>query len=80
MFSNEAIVLGVIRLYATGQASIYPNYGLDWHGQRLLEDVADPMGPATAREVAIVTRVLEESEEVTSGAAGTGTTTRPWSC
>ncbi|WP_282204243.1 hypothetical protein [Kitasatospora fiedleri] len=58
-YSDEAMVLAAIRLYAAGRDREY--YGLDYAAARFLEDVADPMSTATAREAAMVERALDAS-------------------
>ncbi|MFJ4679219.1 hypothetical protein [Kitasatospora sp. NPDC088783] len=58
-FSDEAMVLAAIRLYATGKESEY--YSLGYAAERFLEDVADPMSTATEREAAMVDQALDAS-------------------
>ncbi|MFD7828475.1 hypothetical protein [Kitasatospora sp. NPDC059803] len=61
--SEEAIVLGAIRCYITGEVHQWND--LRYAAQRSLEDVAHPLRTATARESAMVERVLEESAQET---------------
>ncbi|MFJ3793500.1 hypothetical protein [Kitasatospora sp. NPDC090091] len=59
--SDEATVLGAIRCYVSGEVHRWntPRYA----AEHLLEDVAFPLRTATARELAMVERLLEESAQ-----------------
>ncbi|MFF4924272.1 hypothetical protein ACFY4B_27120 [Kitasatospora sp. NPDC001261] len=58
-FSEEAIVLSAIRLFASGEASQWRD--LRYAAIRALEDIGFPLRTATDRESAMVERALEES-------------------
>ncbi|GAA2842457.1 hypothetical protein [Kitasatospora aburaviensis] len=59
--SDEATVLGAIRCYVSGEVHRWND--LRYAAERLLEDVAFPLRTATARESAMVERLLEESAQ-----------------
>ncbi|MFB7128291.1 hypothetical protein [Kitasatospora sp. NPDC056273] len=60
-FSEEAIVLAAIRCFVSGEDKRWLD--LRYAAQRSLEDVAFPMRTASARENAMVERVLKESAQ-----------------
>ncbi|MFD4397279.1 hypothetical protein [Kitasatospora sp. NPDC058478] len=62
-FSDEVLVLAALRLFVADEAHHWGD--LRYAAQRSLEDVAHPMRTATARESAMVERVLEESAQET---------------
>ncbi|MFJ7280897.1 hypothetical protein [Kitasatospora sp. NPDC098663] len=62
--SDEATMLGAIRLYATGESARWRCVD-GWAAGHHLEDVAHPLRTATSRELAMIERVLEESVQDT---------------
>lgn len=66
-YSEEATVLGALRLYTTGAVDEYGDFVADrgWvvrdAGRRLLEHIPDPLATATAQERALVAHLLQRT-------------------